>query len=175
MNRTFLGLTMCCAGVVQLAGCSVDVRDRSNDHKSVDIRTPFANVSVRTNDSAGSTGLPVYPGARPMSDDNDPHSAYVTVGNSLFGVKVIAEKFESDDAPERIAEFYERELAAYGAVTECRGDLDFEHRLATRCREKPSSREIQLGVGTPSLHRVVAVKPTATGSKISTVYIETHD
>jgi hypothetical protein len=162
---------------MSIASCSVDVRNDSGDQKSVDIRTPLADVSVRTNGvDPSASGLPIYPGARPLTDKNDSHSADVTVENGLFGVKVIAAKFETEDAPDAVVSFYKREMASYGEVTECRGDLDFDHPLLSNhasCRQNRSSREIQLGVGTESLRRVVAVKPRGAGSELSVVYVQT--
>ena len=42
-------------------------------------------------------------------------------------LRVAALKYLSDDQPNEIAEFYRKELAAYGHVTVCRGDLDFDN------------------------------------------------
>jgi hypothetical protein len=170
--------TLLYASLVLMAACSVDVRHDS-DHKAVDVHSPFADVSVRTNDvdAAASIGLPVYRGARPLIDDHDSQSADVTVGNRWFGVKVIAAKFESDDTPESIVSFYRREMAKYGDVTECRGDLNFEQSRSLQqpsCREHPFSREVQLGVGTTSVHRMIVVKPRGAVSELSMVYIRTQ-
>ena len=91
-----------------IAACDIDVRkDESPDGKAnVDITTPVGNVSVRTNVDTPDTGLAVYPGAKPLRDEDEPESADVNVGNSLFGVKVLAAKFESNDPQERVIEFY---------------------------------------------------------------------
>jgi len=92
-------------------------------------------------------------------------------------VKVVAAKFEGDDDPEAIVDFYKKEMRSFGDVTECRGDLDFRGRPGSQrpvCREKPSSREIQLVAGTEERHRIVVVKPRGRGSEFAVVYIQTH-
>jgi hypothetical protein len=164
------------AVLLSIAGCGVDVRsDGGSGKRDVEIRTPVGAMSVHTNVDSTATGLPVYPGARPV-DDDDSSSADVSLGNGLFGVKVVAAKFESDDRPDAIVDFYRREMATYGDVTVCRGHVDFGHGIASRnvvCRERPASREIQLVVGTHSRHRIVGVKPEGQGSRFAVVYLQT--
>jgi hypothetical protein len=180
MNATFRNRLLAAAlvpSVVLSGGCAVDVHEEERgDRKLVDIRTPIGEMTVNTNVDAPATGLPVYPGARPLQDGDDPRSADVNIGNSLFGVTVIAAKFESNDAPAEIVEFYRREMGPYGAVTECRGEIDFRGRPGAQravCRER-GSRDIQLVVGTEDRHRLVSVKPRRGGSEFAVVYIETR-
>ena len=124
-----------------IAACNVDVRRHESDGKAdVDITTPVGNVSVRTNVDTPDTGLAVYPGARPLQDEDEPESADVTVGNSMFGVKVLAAKFESADAQERIIDFYRNELKAYGDVTECRGNVNYRRGRRGLSREAVRTR-----------------------------------
>ncbi len=139
-RRTLLSAAALAAIVLPIAACDVDVRkDESNGKADVDITTPVGNVSVRTNVDTPDTGLAVYPGARPLRDEDEPESADVNVGNSMFGVKVLAAKFESSDAQDQVIAFYRNELQSFGEVTECRGDVDFQGRRGSRrpvCREK---------------------------------------
>ena len=103
-----------CRWPFPLAACNIDVQKHESDGKAdVDITTPVGNVSVRTNVGAADTGLAVYPGARPLEDENEPKNANVNVGNSMFGVKVVAAKYESNDAQDRIIDFYRNELKPY--------------------------------------------------------------
>src|SRR5687768_2972710 len=82
-----------------LGGCSIDVREEEQgDKKRVDIRTPVGGMRVNTNVDMPATGLAVYPGARPLQD-GEPRSADVDISASVFGVRVLAAKFTSDDAP----------------------------------------------------------------------------
>ena len=178
------------AAALPLAACGVVVRedDRGNE-KRVDIRSPFGSVTVNT--APAETGLPVYPGARPLPNGDEPDHANVAVGNSWFGVTVAASKFESDDDPEAILAFYRQHLQQYGDVTECHGTLNFRHRHgedAPVCREgfRTNRRDnrrnsgfrsgdITLGVGTRDRHRIVAVTPRPGRTRFEVVFIDTHD
>jgi hypothetical protein len=71
-------------------------RARGRPGKSVDIKSPLGDVSVRTDVKNLDTGLPVYPGAQPLREHGEHESANVNVDSRWFGVKVIAAKYESD-------------------------------------------------------------------------------
>jgi|RhiMethySRZTD1v2_1073278.scaffolds.fasta_scaffold1191121_1 hypothetical protein len=158
-----------------LAACNVDVRKHEVDGKAdVDITTPVGNVSVRTNVDKADTGLAVYPNARPLEEEDEPKTADVNVGNSMFGVKVVAAKFESNDPQERVIDFYRNELRAYGDVTECHGDVDYR-RGRPVCREKLFSRgDLQLVAGPEDKQHIVSVKPRGEGTEFGLVYVQTR-
>ena len=142
-----LTLVFAASALVPAIGCGVDVHE-AEPGKSVDIKSPLGDVSVRTDVKNLDTGLPVYPGAQPLREHGDHESANVNVASRWFGVKVIAAKYESDDAQDRILEFYRREMKTYGTVTECRGDVDFRGGPGARrvvCKEQPSSRRRAAG------------------------------
>lgn len=164
--------------LLPIASCSVDVREaQSGKHSDVDIRTPAGNLSVRTDVDARDTGLGVYPGAWPARDRHDDESANVNIGTPWFGLKVVAAKFESNDPPESVLNFYRNEMRAYGSVTECRGDVDFRGTKGAKqpfCKEKGSSTHVELITGTEERQRMVVVKPRGDGSEFSVVYIETR-
>ena len=161
-----------------LGGCSVDVREEAQgDRKRVDIRTPVGGMRVNTNVDTPATGLAVYPGARPLQDGDEPRSADVDISASVFGVRVLAAKFTSDDAPGDIVDFYRKELGAYGAVTECKGNIDFRGRRGSEeivCRKTLAARAIQLVAGTKERHRLVSIEPRRGGSEFAVVYIQTR-
>jgi hypothetical protein len=158
--------------VVPLIACTVDVRGTDAEKNGdVDIRTPVGSVSVRTSD-APDTGLPAYPGATPLRDGSEPESANVNVGAFGFGVKVAAGKFESSDSPQAVLAFYRKALKPLGAVTECRGDVDFRRGRAV-CSPDSSEQDVQLVTGTEHDQRVVAVKPRGSGSEIALVHVRT--
>jgi hypothetical protein len=102
-----------------VAACDVDVQGEGKD-KNVDVRTPFGDISVHKSEGAQETGLPVYPGAKPLRDeDEEPESAEVKIGTSFFGMHLAAAKFESGDAPQAIVDFYKDKMTQYGTVVEC--------------------------------------------------------
>jgi hypothetical protein len=162
-----------------MAACSIDVTDDGEGRKkAVDIQSPLGDLSVKTDVDNPDTGLPVYPGARPMRDKEEPESADVQLDSAWFDLRVMAAKYEGDASPAAVVEFYKRELAAYGPVTECRGDIDFKGRRGTQravCKERSRSGQVQLVVGTEDQHRIVSVKPRGNGSEFSVVRIRTRD
>jgi hypothetical protein len=166
------------SALLPLTACGVDVHDAGpGKNKNVDVRSPFGSVSVRTDVENPDTGLPVYPGARPLRDEDDPESANVNVSSRWFDVRVVAAKYESRDTQETILNFYRHQMRTYGAVTECRGEVDFRggrHNRRPICTERPASRDVQLLTGTEEQQRVVSVKPRGTGSEFSLVYVNTR-
>jgi hypothetical protein len=159
---------------LSLIACDVDVHEKGKD-KNVDVHTAFGDISVRTSEGGPDTGLPVYPGAQPLRDeDEEPENADIKVASSHFGMHVAAAKFESKDAPQAIVDFYKDKLGSYGAVIECKGEIDFEGEPGQPvCREKPDSSEIQLVAGaSEENHRMVAVKPRGSGSEFAVVHIQ---
>ena len=167
------------AAMLPLVACGVVVReDGEGNEKRVDIRSPFGRVLVETNGEMADTGLPVYPGARPLRrsgrDRDEPDSANVTIGTSFFGMRVAASKFESDDTPEAVIAFYRERMKQYGEVTECRGELDFKRRRVV-CKDRFRDDVVTLGVGTSDRHRIVAVKTRNGRTRLDVVFIDTDD
>lgn len=152
--------------------CSVDVREQGRDRTDVDIRTPAGDISVRANRDAVDTGLPIYPGATALRDDDDSGGADVNIGAFGFGLKVTAAKFESPDGPEAILGFYRHAMESYGAVTECQGDIDFR-RGRPICRSRGFKPETHLVVGTEDNHRIAVVVPRGPRSEFALVRVRT--
>jgi hypothetical protein len=176
MKRTTLTLALAASALLVSTGCGIDVHE-DGPGKNVDIKSPVGDVSVRTNVENPDTGLPVYPGAQPSRDRGEHESANVNVASPWFGVRVVAAKYESDDAQDKILDFYRREMKTYGPVTECRGEVDFKGGAGSRrvvCKEKPSADEVQLVTGTEDRQRVVAVKSRGNHSEFSLVYVNTR-
>jgi hypothetical protein len=167
------------AGVL-LAACEAKVtEDAASDDKNVDLRSPIGNLSVRTSMDAPDTGLPVYPGAKLLKDDEDDgDSADVNISSPLFGLRVVAAEFASDDEPQKVVEFYRNEMKNFGDVVECRGNVDFEvgdgGGSKPVCKEQ-ASRDVQLVAGTAENHRLIAVKPRGSGSEFAMVYIDARE
>jgi hypothetical protein len=173
--RSILTLTAGVALLLPVTACGIDVRGaEQGTGKNVDIRTPVGALSVRTDVKNPDTGLAVYPGAQPFREDGrEPESANVNISSSWFGVKVVAAKFESVDAQEKVLAFYRQEMKAFGDVTECRGEVDFRNRLPV-CKENAYAREIQLVTGTEERQRIVVVKPRGSGAEFALVYVDTR-
>jgi len=160
-------------GLLLLVACDVDVHNKGKD-KGVDIRTAVGDFSVRSSEDGADTGLPVYPGAKPLHEkDNESASANVSASTSAFGLHVAAAKFQSSDAPPAIVAFYKDKMSTYGTVIECNGDVDFDDQSKQPvCKEESGSREIQLVAGTEQSHHLVSVKPRGDGSEFAVVSIQ---
>ena len=120
------GLSAATISVALLAGCRVE-SNKNGDGKNVNISTPFGGMHVNTNNSdvMSSIGLPAYPGAQPMkNDDGDKDdSADVNMSFGGFTLRVKAAKFHSDDAPDKVEAFYRSGLKRYGDVIACRNHV----------------------------------------------------
>ncbi|HEY1527557.1 MAG TPA: hypothetical protein VGH51_15095 [Candidatus Angelobacter sp.] len=168
--------------LVALTGCSVTTHDKGNGKKDdVDIKTPFGSLSVKEGATdVKDTGLSLYPGARTSRDsDDEHHSANVNISSSLFGLKVVALKYESDDPSDKVLAFYRKEMGKYGKVLDCTGgfNMNFHHRdqdAEVTCDGHEGSgheyRE-ELKVGTENNQRILAIKPRGNGSEFALVYV----
>jgi hypothetical protein len=178
----------------------IHVQENGKDQKdkSVDIKTPFGGLQVRTNDvAAKDTGLTIYPGARqaPRSEHDD-SQANVNIATAWFGVKVVALKYESDDSPDKILDYYKKDMAKYGKVLQCQdgkvvggsdnSGSDDSEELTCKDHDKKDhglnidmsdhrSHTTELKVGTKSHQRIVAVKPNGKGSHFDLVYVQTRE
>jgi hypothetical protein len=174
-----------------IVACSVDVRkgDRDED-KNVDIKTPVGDLHVGKDVDARDTGLAVYPGARKKDkkEDGEENAANLNIATSLFGFKVVALEYVSDDPPGKVAEFYKDQLRKkFGKVLECHsakrgdefGDLnmgkdeDDKHSNELKCGESHGDN-IELKVGTKDNQHIVAIEPKDKGTDFALVYVQTR-
>ena len=160
--------------VLWLTGCIAVDKSKDGETTTVDISTPFGGLAVRTGESAGDTGLPVYPGARLAREGGDGNSkrATVAVGTPWVGVHVVAAEYQSDDTAERVVTYYREQMGALGAVTECRGSVDFKEGRAV-CRPEPSSARIDFLEGTEQRHRIVSITPRNGITRFALVSVQT--
>lgn len=164
-----------------LAGCSVNEQHSAdNKDKKVEIKTPFGQLKVNTGDvDAKDTGLPVYPGARRVpNEQHDSGAANVNISSGFFGLKVVAIKFDSDDSPDKVLGFYRDKVKAYGGqFLECRGmTIDIhgdnsDDRELTCGNHGEGGDAVELKAGTPSRQHIVSVKPHGSGSEFALVYV----
>ncbi len=155
-----------------LSGCTVKKEGEGRD-KKVDIQTPVGSLHVNTDVDPRDTGMDVYPGATRVADSHDEHAANLNIDTGAFGVKVVAIKYRSDDAPEKLLDFYRKQLKPYGQVTECHGGVSF-HRDSVHCDSSSHPGQISLVTGTEDRHHAVEVRPDGKGSQFALVYIQTR-
>jgi hypothetical protein len=155
-----------------LGGCKVQKKGEGAN-KKVDIETPLGSLHVNTQVDPKDTGLAVYPGATRAEDDESKHAANLSIDSTLFGAKVVAIKYRSDDPPAKLLEFYRKQLRAYGEVSECHGSVTFNHGNM-RCHESRLREETNLVSGSEERQHVVSVKPYGGGSSFALVYVQTR-
>src|SRR5258708_9017346 len=79
-----------------------------------------AGITLSKQATPKEVGLPAYPGAKLLKDEKeDSPSVQMGLWGSTFGFKLAVMKMESNDTPDKIAEFYRKALAKYGTVLEC--------------------------------------------------------
>jgi hypothetical protein len=169
-----------------LAACTVSVNDHDkNGNSKVDIDTPLGGIHVNEDADVRETGLDVYPGARvkPKSSEGDNKNANVNISSGLFGLKVVAVEYESDDAPQKVLAFYRARLKKYGTVVECHsnhqaGDLNVkageDKAGPVSCEGDGHGNVIELKTGTEDNQHLVSVEPQGNGCDFALVYIHTR-
>jgi hypothetical protein len=154
--------------------------------KPFDVRSSVGDMHVGKDADAEKQGLPLYPGARPKQDkDNDPVNFGILT--EAFGMKLMVAKYESEDAPARIVDFYRGKLKKFGKVLECHSqkhggnvdvhddDKDSKESKELKCEEN-SGPVVELKVGTEDNQHVVAIEPSdaSKGSTFTLVYVHTR-
>jgi len=149
--RTVLGLLAGLALAAGTTGCfrvHVD-KDANGEDKNVQVDTPFGGVHVNTNQtSAADLGLPTYPGAKQVADDDKHKSADVHLGFGEWELRVRAVSYSSPDPPDQVATFYKKALGRYGDVIMCQGHTAVGAPTATRegltCSDDGSSANVKI-------------------------------
>jgi hypothetical protein len=175
------------AALVVLPACSVNVKDKSSSKDGtarVDIRSPFGDLHVDEQADLQGAGLTVYPGAKPAPKDNseEKKNANVNISAPGFALKVVAAEFVSDDSPDKLISFYDKELQHFGKPVQCRGNwkggdvgvnTDKHEGLSkpVACKGSGSGESVEIKVGTEGDQRIAAIKPDGKGSRFALVYV----
>ena len=117
-----------------LAGCRVHVeKDSSGKEKNVQVDTPLGGVHVNTDQTTASDlGLPVYPGASTVKDDENHKSADVHMGFGEWQLRVKAVSYGTSDERDKVTAFYKKALGRFGDVITCQGNSPVGTPTATR-------------------------------------------
>jgi hypothetical protein len=183
-----LAIIVVFGALLALPACDVNVKkDSEGKEKNVDIETPVGGLHVTKEADVRDIGLPVYPGARrkERSDDNNTNSAHVNISTSLFGIKVVAIEYLSDDPPEKLVAYYKDQLKKYGNVLECHtndrhpgtnmnGVDTSGDSKKLKCEDDQNGKTVELKVGTEQNQHIVSIKPSddGKGSDFGLVYIQ---
>jgi hypothetical protein len=140
-----------------------------------------AGVMVSKQATAKEVGLPVYPGPKPHKDEKDDSGAVqMGIWGSSFGFKLAVMKMESNDAPEKIAEFYKKALAKYGTVLNCSDaaqnanakDKTGSSKPLECGDDKPEKGGLLFKAGTKERQHIVGIQPNGQGTIFQLVYVE---
>jgi hypothetical protein len=125
--------------------------------------------------------LPLYPGARRKHDEENSSAVNLGLLTDAFGMKLVVAKYESDDAPGKVIDYYRERLKKYGKVLECHtrehggahADVDDEKKSKElRCEGDNTGPVTELKVGTEDDQHVVAIEPNSghSGATFALVY-----
>jgi hypothetical protein len=184
--RLWLGALL--AALCVLPACSINADHNGKDgEKQVDIKSPMGDLHVSEAADMRDAGLTVYPGAKPApkDDSDDKKGANVNLSMPGFSLKVVAAEFISEDAPDKIIAYYNKELPKYGKTIQCRGDWsggghvnssngDKHSNQPVSCGNDGGGDAVELKVGTEGNQHVVSVKPSSHGSRFALVYVRMH-
>jgi len=88
----------------------MQVVEKGSGKKEVSINTPVGSIEVRHEVNEDNLGLPIYPGATQVKDQD---SATVDLGfGGEAGVHILAAKFETSDPLENVKAFYKAQLGS---------------------------------------------------------------
>ena len=150
------------------------------EDKSVHVDTPFGGVHVNTNQTtAADLGLPVYPGAQPVSVDDEHKSADVHLGFGEWELRVRAVTYSTSDPEDKVQSFYKQALSRFGDVITCRDKSpvgtpvvtsegltcaeDKEPRVQIDHGEVAGSRSLELKAGSKRHQHVVGFEEPKNG------------
>jgi hypothetical protein len=125
MTCKTISLLMGLALLTGVSGCRIHVdKDANGKEKTVQVDTPFGGVHVNTDQiKASDLGLPVYPGAELVKDDNEHNkSADINMGFGEWQLRVRAVSYGTTDPQDKVAAFYKKALGRYGDVITCQGN-----------------------------------------------------
>jgi hypothetical protein len=86
----------------------VQVGETSEGKKEVSIKTPVFSLEAGEEVNEARLGLPIYPGAQRVKDHESATVNIEVPGEQ--GVRVVAAKFETSDAFEKVRDFYQDRL-----------------------------------------------------------------
>jgi len=190
--NSILALTLVFSASVIFSGCNVKVnKDSEGQEKKVDIDTPIGGLHVSKGADVRDTGLSVYPGARRKEKDKkdeeegNENSANINISSSLFGLKVVAVEYLSDDPPDKLIAYYTNQLKKYGNVLECRTNKPDANATMNvdgnsggskplKCEGDNEGNVIELKVGSKQSQHIVSIHPadSGKGTDFGLVYVQ---
>jgi hypothetical protein len=134
-------------------GVSVDVQEHEAGRKEVSIKTPVGSMEVSQDVNEARLGLPIYPGAERLRDQDSANLNFSFGGEA--GLRLVVAKFETPDPPEKVREFYKQRLG---------GDV-------TRFVEKDSEGKTVFEIKRRGQEKIVALESRGGGTRIALVRV----
>lgn len=171
-----------------IPACSISTSEKDkNGNERVDIKSPLGDLHVSEDADIRDAGMSIYPGSKPApkEDGDDKKSANVNLSFPGFSLKVVAAEFVSDDAPDKILAYYNKELQKFGKPIQCQGGWDNGHANYNSHENKDDLSKpvacgsdhgdgVELKVGTEGNQHIVSVKSSSHGSRLALVYVRIH-
>lgn len=161
---------------------SAMAQESPSHDKNLDVTSPAGDLHVGKDASAQKAGLPLYPGARPKQDSSDDPLNLGIVTDS-FGLHLMVAKYETDDPPAKVLEFYREKMKKYGKVLECHNtddnsgfhtDDESEISKPLKCEGDNSGPVRELKVGTEGNARIVSIENPENGKGTSFAIVYLH-
>jgi len=183
MYRPIFAVTF--ALLIAIPAAAQSQKSDSDQDKAFDVRSNVGDLHLGSDADARKIGLPLYPGARLKTDDQNQSQANLSIFTEAFGFKLVIANYESDDAPGKIIDFYRDKLKKYGKVLECHskkhgGNVEVHDdekaskgSKELKCDGDNTGPVTELKVGTKDQQHAVAVEPRngRSGSTFAVVYV----
>jgi hypothetical protein len=139
-----------------------------------------AGAVVSSQVTAKDVGLPLYPGSKPHKEEgNDSQAAQLGLWGGGSGFKLVVLKMESNDPPEKVAQFYKKALGKYGAVLDCTDEAtankdaakDDTSKVLTCGDDKPDKGGMLFKAGTKEKQHIAWIQPNGHGSVYQLVFL----
>jgi len=177
--------------LIVLAGMNLAaIAQEESKNKNLDIQSSVGDLHIGDDADAKKVGVPLYPGAKLKTGDENRNQANLSLLTEAFGMKLIVANYVSGDAPQKVIDYYRDKLKKYGKVLECHTDKhggDVEVHDDNKDSDKGSGQKelkcddnsgpvTELKVGTEDNQRIVAVEPgdASKGSTFALVYVHTR-
>lgn len=177
-------LTIALSIPIAIFGPVVQAQETEGHDKHLDIQSSVGDLHLGNDADARKTGLPLYPGARVSYDEDDNNAVNLGLLTDAFGLKLVVAKYESDDSPGKVIDYYRERLKKYGKVVECHTQKHADHANIDddknskdlKCEGDNTGPVTELKVGTQSHQHVVAIEPEEGrgGSTFTLVYVHAH-
>ncbi len=134
----------------------VQVQKDEGGQKDVSIRTPLGDFAVHKDAgdiNEARLGLPIYPGATRVQEDGSASVSMEFPGQNSMRLAVA--KFDTPDDFEKVEKFYQDRIGSQ----------------VTKLTERNSEGKMVFEIKTPDDEKVVALKSTATGTRIEMVHV----